>query len=117
MKSDDANNNIHDDDCHVLVRICAIDMKTINSKTKCPNCKHEFVSDEEIVICRICGTMSLIIDCHSPVLVNFTSQIAKEKVLFVAKEETITKYFAIPVNKKLALAKSMLNSQVNSVSH
>ena len=76
MKSDDANNNIHDNDYHVLDRIGAIDMKSFNSKTKCPNRKHEFVSDEEIVICSICETVSFITDCHSPVLIKFTSEIA-----------------------------------------
>ena len=49
MKSGNANNNIHDNDYCVLVRICVIDMKSFNSKTKCPIYKHEFVSDEEIV--------------------------------------------------------------------
>ena len=53
VKSDDANNNIHDNDFRVLVQICAIDMKSFNSKTKCPKCKHEFVSDEEIVMCSM----------------------------------------------------------------
>ena len=32
MKSDISNNNIHDNDDRVLVRICAIDMKTFNSE-------------------------------------------------------------------------------------
>ena len=99
MKSDDANNNIHDNDYRILVPIYAIDMKNFNSKTKCPKCKHEFVSDEGIVICSICETMSLITDCHSPLLIKFTVEIANEKLLFFGKEETITKCFAIPINK------------------
>ena len=45
MKSDNANNNIHDNDYRVLVRSCAIDMESFNSKTKCPKSKHKFVSD------------------------------------------------------------------------
>ena len=86
------------------------------SMSKCPNGKHEFVSDEEIVICSsICETISPVTDYHSPVLIKFTGEIAKEKVPFVAKEETITKCFAIPINKKLVLAKSMLNSEVDIV--
>ena len=32
MKSDISNNNIHDNDDRVLVRICAIDMKSFNSE-------------------------------------------------------------------------------------
>ena len=90
-------------------------MKSFNLRTKCSNCKNEFVSDEEIVICRIWEAMSLITDCHSPELIKFTGEIAKEKVWFVAKEETNEKCFAIPTNKKLALAKSMLNSKVDIV--
>ena len=35
--------------------------------------------------------MSFITDCHSPVLIKFTGEIAKEVVSFVAKEETIIK--------------------------
>ena len=31
-------------------KTCSIDMKSFNSKTKFPNCKHESVSDEEIII-------------------------------------------------------------------
>ena len=76
MKRDDANNNIHDNDYRVLLRICAIDMKSFNSKTKCPKCKHEFVSDEEIAICGICELMSLNTDCHFPLLIKFTGEIA-----------------------------------------
>ena len=56
--------------------------------------------------------MSLITDCHSPLLIKFTGKIAKEKVSLVAKEETITKCLAIPINKKLELANSMLNSKM-----
>ena len=91
MKNDDANNNIHDNDYPVLFRIGNIDMTSFNSKTKCPNCKHKFVSDEEIIICSICETMFLITDCHSPVLIKINDEIAKEKMSFVAQEETITK--------------------------
>ena len=54
--------------------------------------------------------MFFITDCHSPVLIKFTGEIAKEVVSFVAKEETIIKCFVIPIHKKLALAKAMLNS-------
>ena len=32
MKSDISNNNIHDNDDRVLVRICAIDMTSFNSE-------------------------------------------------------------------------------------
>ena len=59
--------------------------------------------------------MSLIIDSHSTLLLKFTGELAKEKVSFATKEETITKFFAIPINKKLALAKSTLNSKVDIV--
>ena len=59
--------------------------------------------------------MSLIIDCHSTLLIKFTGEIAKEKVSFVTKEEIITKCFAIPINKKLALAKSTLDSKADIV--
>ena len=90
-------------------------MKSFNSRTKCSNCKNEFVSNEEIVTCSICETMSFIIDCHSPVLIKFTGEIVKEKVSFVAKEETNTKCFAIPIKKKLALTKSVLNRKVDIV--
>ena len=48
-------------------------------------------------------------------LIKFTGEKAKEKMSFAAKEETITKCFVIPINKKLALAKSMLNSKVDIV--
>ena len=72
-------------------------------------------SDEKIVICSISEAMTLIIDCHSPVLVKFIGEIAKEKVSFVTTEEIITKYFAIPINKKLALATFMPNSKVEVV--
>ena len=34
--------------------------KAFTEKTKCPNCKHAFVSDEEIFVSGICETMSLI---------------------------------------------------------
>ena len=43
MKIDDANNNIHDNDYSVLGRICAIYMKSFNSKSKRTKFKHEFV--------------------------------------------------------------------------
>ena len=56
-----------------------------------------------------------ITDFHSAALIKFIGEIAKEKVLFVAKEETTTKCLAIPINKKLALAKPMLTSLVNIV--
>ena len=56
-----------------------------------------------------------ITDFHSAALIKFIGKIAKEKVLFVAKEETTTKCLAIPINKKLALAKPMLTSLVNIV--
>ena len=114
MKSGDANSNFHDNDYCVVVRICSKDMKTFNSKTKCPNCKHEFVSYEEIIICSSCETLSLITDCHSPILIKCNSEIAEEKVPFITKQEMI-ECFIIPTNKKLALGKSILNSKVNIV--
>ena len=43
MKIDDASNNIHDKDYSVLGRICAIYMKSFNSKSKRTKFKHEFV--------------------------------------------------------------------------
>ena len=110
MKNDNANNNIHDNDCHVLSRICAIDMKSFNIKTNCPNCKHEFVSDKEIVYVHLRNNVP-----YYRLSFSFTGEIAKEKVSFVAKEETITKCFAIAINKKLALTKSMLNSKADIV--
>ena len=112
MKIGDVNNNIHDNDYRFLGRIFAIYMKSFNSKSKWPKLKHEFVLDEEIVICTICEAMSLITDCHSPLLIKFTGKITKEKVSLVAKEETIIKCLAIPINKKLELANSMLNSKM-----
>ena len=51
--------------------------------------------------------MSLITDFNSPVLIEFISH--------VAKEETIKKCFTTRINKKLAVAKSMLNSKVDIV--
>ena len=114
MKNGDANSNFHDNDYCVVVRICSKDMKTFNSKTKCPNCKYEFVSYEEIIICSSCETLSLITDCHSPILIKCNSEIAKEKVPFITKQEMI-ECFIIPTNKKLALGKSILNSKVNIV--
>ena len=75
-------------------------MKSFNSKTKCPNYKHEFLSDEETVVCSICEIMSLTTDFHSPILIKFIDEITKKKESFAAKEGTITKYFAIPINKK-----------------
>lgn len=50
--------------------------------------------------------MSLITDFNSPVLIEFISH--------VAKEETMKKCFTTLINKKLAVAKSMLNSKVVS---
>ena len=95
-----ANNNIHDNLYRILVRIGPIDMKLFNSLTKCPNFRPEFVSDEEIVTCSICKTMSLITYCHLPVQIKFTGKIAKGKMSFGLREEAITNCFAIPLNKK-----------------
>ena len=58
--------------------------------------------------------MPPITDFHSAALIKFIGEIAKEKMLF-AKEKTTTKCFAIPINKKLALATPMRNSLVNIV--
>ena len=110
-----ANDNTHDNGYRILVRIGPIDMKMFNPLTICSNCRHEFVSDEEIVICSICKAMSLITDCRSPVQIKFTGKIAKGKVSFNLREEAITNCFAIAMNKKLALAKFMLNSKVDIV--
>ena len=60
MKRDDVNNNIYHNDYCNIVRICFIDVKSFNSKTKCPICKHEFVSDVKAAICSIYEIMSLI---------------------------------------------------------
>ena len=54
-------------------------------------------------------------DIYYNIFMIFTGEIAKEKVSFATKEETITKCFAIPINTKLALAKSTLNSKVDIV--
>ena len=51
--------------------------------------------------------MSLITDFNSPVLIEFISH--------VAKEETMKKCFTTLINKKLAVAKYMLNSKVDIV--
>ena len=59
--------------------------------------------------------MLLITDCHSPMLIKFTGEIAKKKVLLAANEEMLTRCSTIPITKKLALAKSILNSKVNIV--
>lgn len=51
--------------------------------------------------------MSLVTDFHSSVLIEFISQ--------VAKEEKTKKCFTTLINKKLAVAKYMLNSKVDIV--
>ena len=109
MKRDDAYNNIHDNDYCDVVGIYFIDVKSFNSKTKCPNCKHEFVSYVEAAICSIYE----ITDCYSPISIKFTGEIARRKVAFVTKEEITIKCFAIPKTKKLALAKCTLHSKVD----
>ena len=48
--------------------------------------------------------MSVITDCHSPVLIKFTGEIAKEKVSFVAKEEIIM--FCYTNTQKVSISKS-----------
>ena len=113
MKRDDAYNNIHDNDYYDVVRICFIDVKSFNSQTKCPNCKHEFVSYVEAALCSIYE----IIDCCFPISIKFTGEIARRKVVFVTKEEITIKCFAIPTTKKLVLAKCTLHSKVDILSN
>ena len=48
--------------------------------------------------------MSLITDCHSPLLIKFTGKIAKEKVSLVAKEES-NKMLCYTNKQKVSISK------------